>query len=69
MNGILICWSCSQIYEMFRTFKGLITYLHPQLKSVIEKTNSYIRRIQDTSISLPVQKWLSTRQLKLISLS
>jgi hypothetical protein len=33
MNGILICWSCSQIFEMFRTFKGLITYLHPQLTS------------------------------------
>jgi len=38
MNEVLISWSCSQIFELFRTFKGLITYLHPQLTSMTVKS-------------------------------
>jgi len=37
MNGSSICWRCFQIFELFRTFKGLTIYLHPQLKSVTVK--------------------------------
>jgi len=33
MNGILICCGCSQISELFHTFKGFVTYLHVVLLS------------------------------------
>ena len=28
MNAIFICWRHSQIFEIFRTFSGFITYLY-----------------------------------------
>jgi len=28
MNGILICLGCLQIFEMFHSFEGFITYLY-----------------------------------------
>jgi hypothetical protein len=40
MNGILICYDCSQISELFHTFEGFVTYLHVVIPSCNTQSNA-----------------------------